>query len=356
MNAPLSPTLSPRGEAARSRNGHRVNTAIAAFLLLVLAAPTLAQQALVVHVPSSPIEGAGRQAAAVEKLAALLSAQVDGLDLEPKLFRRLGDAEAFLDESPEQAVLLITDAAWVPDLVATGFEPAFQLRRGGRDSYRRFLVVPAASSAKTLADLRGASLTVVDTTPSSEAFLRQAIFSGEVNTGQWFSGVATEVDDFAAVNAVLFGTSDAALAAEYNPLLAANLDRELRVIYRSPSLPLPVVSWRSSGVGALDASTRSGLERVMAGLQSSDEGRALLGELGIDAFVRADAGDRARLASLPETAGKTFEISAPSSAAGALRIEPPAPPSSGTLTYRLAIELPRVEVDSQPSGRQQPRQ
>ena len=344
LDTPLTPTLSPRqpeGEGARAqaRSGW-----IFAALLVLLAVPSLAQQSLVVHVPSSPIEGAGRQAAAVEALASLLSAQVEGFDLEPQLFRRLADAQAFLDASPDRAVLLVTDAAWVPDLAARGFAPAFQMRRDGIDSYRRLVVIPADASARSVADLRGGSLTVVDTTPSSDAFLRQAVFSGEIDAAEWFSGVAFEVDDFAAVNAVLFGTSDSALVAEYNPLLASNLGRELKVVYRSPPLPLPVVSWRSEGPGALDPATRSAVERVMAGLGSSAEGRALMAELGIDALAPVGSAGR-QLASLPETADKAFEISAPTGGS-ALRIDPPAPPASGALTYRLAIELPKVDLES----------
>lgn len=325
----------------------------AALLVVLLASlpalvqPAQAQQALVVHIPSSPIEGATRQAAAVTTLASLLSAEVDGLDLEPQLFRRLTDAQAFLDQSRERAVLVLSDAAWVPDLASQGYEPAFQLNRGGSDTYRRLLVVPANSDAQTLADLRGKSLTVVDTTPSSGAFLRQAVFSGELDAADWFSGVSSEVDDFAAVNSVLFGTSDATLAADYNPLLASNLDSELRAVYRSPPLPLPVMSWRVDGDGALDAATRSALERAMSGLGGSADGQALMAELGIDTF--APVGSRGeRLVRLPESADKAFEISAP--AGGALRVEPPAPPSSGTLTYRLAIELPKVDLDSSGDG------
>jgi hypothetical protein len=317
------------------------------FLLLVLLATATtqvqAQQALVVHLPSSPIEGAARQAAAVQSLAGLLSSQVAGLDLEPKLFRRLSDARAFLEQSPERAVLILTDAAWVPDLASAGFTPAFRLRRDGGDTYRRLLIVPAAAAAKTLGDLRGGSLTVVDTTPSGEAFLRQAVFSGEIDVAKWFAQTANEVDDFAAVNAALFGTTDAALAAEYNPLLISNLDRELRVIYRSPPLPLPVVSWRSEGAGSLSTTVRSGIERAMAGLGGSAEGKALLAELGIDGFARVGTGDGGRLASLPAAAEKNFEITAPGGTV--LSIEPPAPPASGSLTYRLAIELPKVNVD-----------
>lgn len=321
--------------------------ALIASLLLVTSVPVLAQQALVAHVPSSPIEGATRQAAAVTSLASLLSAQVDGLDLEPQLFRRLADAEAFLDRSPERAVLVLSDAAWVPDLASSGYAPAFQLNRDGSDTYRRVLVVPSGSDAQTLADLQGKSLTVVDTTPSSDAFLRLAVFSGEIDAVRWFSGVSSEVDDFAAVNSVLFGASDAALAADYNPLLASNLESELRAVYRSPPLPLPVLSWRVDGEGALNAGTRSALERAMAGLADSPDGQALMAELGIDAF--SPVGSRsARLVRLPEAADKAFEISAP--AAGAMRIEPPAPPSSGTLTYRLAIELPKVDLDSLGDG------
>jgi hypothetical protein len=269
---------------------------------------------------------------------------VEGLDLEPKLFRRLADARTFIEQSPEQAVLVLSDAAWAPDLASAGFVPAFRLRRDGKDTYRRLLIVPAGAEAKTLGDLRGSSLTVVDTTPSSDAFLSQAVFSGEVEVSEWFAQTVTEVDDFAAVNAALFGTTDAALAAEYNPLLATNLDRELRVVFRSPPLPLPVVSWRAEGAGTLSATVRSGIEHAMAGLGNTAEGKALLAELGIDGFARVDSGDRGRLASLPAAAEKNFEITVPGG--HVLSIEPPAPPASGSLTYRLAIELPRVNVDS----------
>lgn len=319
-----------------------------ALFALAMAHVAGAQQALVVHVPSSPIEGAARQAAAAETLARLLSAEVDGLDLEAKLFRRLADAEAFLAGSPEQAVLMLTDAAWVPELPSHGLAPAFRLRRDGNDTYRRLLVVPADSGARNLGDLRGKSLTVVETTPLHDSFLDQAVFSGELSASDWFASTGREVDDFAAVNAALFGSTDAALAAEYNPLLAANLDRELRVVYRSPPLSLPVVSWRTSGAGALDAGTRQAIERAFTSLGGSAEGRALLGELGIEAFVAVGSAEAGDLASLPEADDKAYEITAP--AGGVLRIDPPAPPRADALTFRLAIELPKVDVESGDDG------
>ena len=220
---------------------------------LVLAAPAAAQDTFVVHLPSAPVEAAAHLAEAMTDLAAYLSEKVPGSTLEVRLFRRWSDADSYLEGHASSVALLLTEASFLLDRGAgSGFAPTHRLKREGRDTYRRLVVVRAdAEDLGSLADLKGRSLTVVETAGASgPSFLERAVFEGVVAPLEWFGKLESEVDDFSAANKVLYGQTDSALISEHNPLVAGHLGRDLRAVYTSPPLSLPVLAVRE---GAFDA-------------------------------------------------------------------------------------------------------
>src|SRR6185369_10421637 len=91
---------------------------------------------------------------------------------------------------------------------------------------RRVVVVRENSPARSLADLRGKTLTTADSLPDSAI---------EKN----FANVFRTPDDAAAAANALYGKSDAALVSEANPMLA----RGLRVVHTTGAEPMPIIAF-----------------------------------------------------------------------------------------------------------------
>ena len=181
------------------------------------------------------------------KLAESMPAVLGGLPipLQPELFRRADDARAFIATNRERIGIVIANE----EFLSNGFAPRYQFSRDGRRTYRRVVIVPAASSAKTLADLRGKTVSAVE-----------ALGDAGVPV------TAHVIDDLTAAANVLYGRTDAALVSEANPLLADRA-KDLRVIHTTPPLPLPVVAFApmpDRDRTALDSGFRSvtGLSRI----------------------------------------------------------------------------------------------
>lgn len=311
---------------------------------LPAAAAALAQQpvqTMLVHLPSAPVESATRQAEAVTALAKELSRALPGPPLELKIFRRLADAQSFLAENGDTVALALCDAALAADLPA-GLDPSHRFVHRGRPTYRRLAVVrDERRELQKLEDLRGRSLAVVETAGSGEHdFLAWQVFAGALDPKDWFGSLEPAADDFAATASALYGQTDAALVAEYNPLLIKNLDGELRVIYRSPPLSLPVLAVRAA---AFDDARRAALDEALRALAGSS---ALIAALGLDGF-EAVAG-RGELFAVSDLVRKRPELAAPQ--AGAVPVEVPPLPAATDLPFVLAIELPDVEIDPEIFG------
>ncbi len=311
-------------------------------LWLLSAATVSGQQTLLVHLPSAPVESAGRQAEAITALSDYLSRALPDLGLETKIFRRLEDAMAYLADHGDSVALTLSDAALVSDFpAASGLEPYRRFTRQGQPTYRRLIVVRAdREELQKLVDLRGRTLAVVETSAASgAAFLRHRVFENELDPPAWFSEVVPVVDDFAATASVLYQQTDAALVAEYNPLLSQHLGGELKALYESPRLSLPVLSLRSAIFGA---DLRSVLDRVLGGIAEDPQAAPALAELGIDGFDLVT--DRsALLGDVASAPSKAFEIAVP--AAGTMTLAPPPAIAPGQLPWTLAVELPEFEID-----------
>ncbi len=349
---PAASAVKPAGRPFKCSPGIHARVALAlACFLLALALPVSAQQVLLVHLPGAPVEAANRIAVAANTLADYLSQEVPELALEAQLFRRFADAEAFLQGAAgERVVAVLVEASFLLDAGAgTAFEATHRFRREGLGTYRRLVVVKAdTADAERLVDLKGRSLSVVETTGASlEAFLERAVFEGEVAPAGWFGSIERVADDFSATAEVLYGQSDAALVGEHNPLLADHLGADLRSVYTSPPLSLPVVALRR---GALGDAARAAWDAALGGIGGSAAGRPVLAELRFDGF-EAIAGESVASLTTSRVAAKEPEIVLPG--AGAFEPALPAPLDASQLPFDLEIELPDVplpEAESSPGG------
>jgi ABC-type phosphate/phosphonate transport system substrate-binding protein len=307
-------------------------TSVFATILLAQSAAFAQDRTMVVYLPSTPNESATRVAAAVTQLASYLSER-SGMRIEAKAFRRAEDAAAYLASSGGEAALIVADQAFLLDL-PPGFDavPSYRFVRGGRETGRKLVVVRAGDRATSLAGLRGRALAIAGGGGrGSNAYLSRVIFGGELDASQWFSRLSPEPDDFTAATDVMFGRIDAALVSDDNPLVAANLGKELREVYASRPVSLPVVAIR----GSLGDAQRTALEQALAALPRAGDTQTILAGLGIERLQRLPDGNA--LLRLPAAGtNRALEIALPPVA---IDVPRPAPLAPDQVPYFLGVNI-----------------
>ncbi len=208
-------------------------------LLMLAALPAFAERTLVVYLPDAPAESSKRLAESVTDLQQMVSAK-SGVRFELKFFRKAEDCATYLSANAGNVAIVVAPPEFLadtsPDLV-----PILQFSRDGKDSYHRIMIVKTADAAKSLADLHGRSVSKIQTAGARAAELESRV----VLRGEGGFRTVTAPDDLAAAANVVYGGSDAALVSEHNPFAATHLGKDLRVIYTSPAVPLPVVAIRA---------------------------------------------------------------------------------------------------------------
>jgi len=260
--------------------------------------PTSTQQrhTVVIFLPDTPAETEKKLAEAATAIVGSL-AGASSLPLKTELFRRADDARAFIAANRDRIGVIIAN----PEFIPHDFAPRFSFSREGHTTYVRKVIVPARSSAKSLADLRGKTI------------------SGSEALGDDGVGVITRVaDDLTAAANALYGRTDAALVSESNPLLAEHA-RDLRVIHSTSPQPLPVIAF-----APMPAADRAALDDALRVLS-----RQSLAPLQFSGVMRINE---------PRVAAKREIQTLPASALG-LKLDPPI-----ALPLRVSVEVPRVEI------------
>jgi phosphonate transport system substrate-binding protein len=321
-------------------------TARAAVLtvLLGLAAPSATPATMVVYLPSAPVESASRLGETVTELGDYLSRAAPGLALSVRPFKRGEDAAAHLQSQAADVALVFCDSSFLLELPA-GFAvvPLHRLVRGGKEVQRKVVVVPADSGAQSLADLKGKSLSLAGAGGDSR-YLARVVFDGEMSPSGWFGSFVTEPDELASAADVAFGRADAALVSEDNPIVVSRLSaKQLRVVYTSPSVSLPVLAART---GALTAAQQASLESALDALGRRPEEKKILEGLRAEAFARVKEGagryDRAGLLSLPGDERRLPEVV--TVAARDLGLPPIPGPQGGKVPFLAGFTLPELPM------------
>ena len=264
----------------------------------------------VVFLPDAPAENEKKLAETISAFAAQVSSSA-GVVLRPEFFRRADDARAFIAANGERVGLVIASSDFIAQLGRTAnLRSRFQFTRENHRTYRRVVVVAAASNIQTLADLRGRTISVAEG-------LRDI-------SGSDAKVVRTADDATALVNA-LYRTTDAAIVSEANPLLQQHGAR-LRVIHTTNAVPLPVVAF-----APMPERDRTALIETLRGLDHT----RWLAPVHLSGLAALEG----RAAPRPEP--QRIEVLAlPPSALGITFDEKP--PSR--VSYRLALELPKVPL------------
>ena len=252
---------------------------------------------VVIFLPDTPAESEKKLAEGATAIVNSL-ATASSLPLKTELFRRAADARAFISANRELVGVVIANR----EFLTAEFTPRYAFTHEGRTTYRRVVVVPARSKAKSLADLHGKTISGIDA------------------LGDDGVGVTNHVaDDLTALANALYGRTDAALVSESNPLLADH-GRDLRIVHTTSLQQMPVAAF-----GPMPAVERNALDEAFGSLS-----RAALASLQM--------GSALRIGNEPRAAVKR-EIQTPSVAALGLKNEPPI-----ALPLRVSVELPRVEI------------
>jgi phosphonate transport system substrate-binding protein len=163
----------------------------------------------------------------------------------------------------------------------------------GKSEYRALIVVPAASTATKVEDLKGTRFLFVDHESltgfwhtnrqlgDSAAFFSSVRFTGSHDLS--LMACASELSDGAAISSTVYS-----LMCERIP----NLANRIRIIDSSAPFPATPIVVRKS----LPAARREALQAALVGLSSSPDGRKLLQGLGITGFVPAQNDAYAALA------------------------------------------------------------
>jgi tetratricopeptide (TPR) repeat protein len=202
------------------------------------------RRTVVVFLPDVPAENEKKLFETMSSFVSQLSSS-SGVQLSVEFFRRADDAREFIAANRERVGVVISNPEFT-----SGFASQFQFAREGQRTYRRVLIVPSSSAAKSPADLRGRSLSLAEG-------LRDVSGSG--------ANVVQAADDLTAAANALTGKADAALVAESNTVLAQNRAR-FRVIYTSGATPLPVIAFAAMPQADREALTTT--LRSMSGTKS----------------------------------------------------------------------------------------
>jgi tetratricopeptide (TPR) repeat protein len=255
-----------------------------------------AKHTVVVFLPDTPAETEKRLAEAATAIVGNL-ANASSLPLKTQLFRRADDARAFIAANRDSVGVVIAN----PEFIPHGFAARYSFTHDGRTTYERKVVVPVHSKVKSLADLRGKTISAADA------------------LGDDGVSVTTRVaDDLTALANALYGRTDAALVSEWNPLLAEHA-AELRVVHTTVPQPQPVVAF-----APMPASDRAAIGDALRALP-----HATLAPLQFSSVVRIGE---------PRVVAKR-EIQMALAAAFGLKLDPPI-----AVPLRVSVELPRVEI------------
>lgn len=162
-------------------------------------------------------------------------------------------------------------------------------RINGSVTYRSLLIVPVASTAKGLRDLRGKIFAFTDPLSNSgylyplsllrdmkeqpENFFSRTIFT--YSHDRSLAAVAERVADGAAVDSLVYD-----FVAERDPAMTA----QVRIVWRSPEFGIPPVVVP----GGITKARRQWLRGLFLNAHHNEDGRQALEALGIERFVDAD--------------------------------------------------------------------
>jgi phosphonate transport system substrate-binding protein len=147
------------------------------------------------------------------------------------------------------------------------------------NGYRSYIIVKADSPYKSLADLKGKNLALVNASSTSGNLIPRVEVGKEINAKltDYFKSVTYAGSHTAAALAVLQGRADAAAVADVTMDWAVDKKefdgKSFRIIWKSSKLPLDPFAWRKD---LLSAPLREKIEKALLDMQNTPEGKEFL--------------------------------------------------------------------------------
>jgi phosphonate transport system substrate-binding protein len=151
--------------------------------------------------------------------------------------------------------------------------------RKKENGYRSFIIVKSDSPYKTMADLKGKNLALVNATSTSGNLIPRVELGKELKSklGDYFKSVFYAGSHTAAALAVLQGRADAAAVADVTLDWAVDKKefdgKAFRIIWTSSKLPLDPFAWRKD---LLSAPLREKIANALLTLDQTPEGQDFL--------------------------------------------------------------------------------
>lgn len=162
----------------------------------------------------------------------------------------------------------------------------------GERNYHSVIIVRSDTSFARIEDLAGASFAFTDPhSLSGHLYPHWLLLERGHDPGIFFKRTILSYGHDASIRAVMKGIVDAAsvdsLIYEEESSRDPGVVTAVRIIHTSPPLPLcPIVTPSS-----LDLEVRKGLATALIGMKDTEEGRAILGRIGIDGFEEPTSED-----------------------------------------------------------------
>ncbi|MFQ5460127.1 MAG: phosphate/phosphite/phosphonate ABC transporter substrate-binding protein, partial [Anaerolineae bacterium] len=159
----------------------------------------------------------------------------------------------------------------------------------GRLTYRAFVIVPAASAARSLDDLQGMRFAFSDPLSNSGRLYVEYVLRTRGTTPEsFFSETVFTYGHDNSIRAVVDGLVDGATVDSLVYLAMTHRDPDLagdlRVIKRSPEFGIPPVVVHPD----LDPGLKQAVTRALLAMHSTQEGRSALAPLGVERFREPD--------------------------------------------------------------------
>ncbi len=249
------------------------------------ASDTAWRQADTIRLAVAPVYSPGATLAMYRTLADYIGNELDRPAelVQGKTYDEIND----LIRAGEVTLAVVCTNAFLEGQEDFGLEVLVVPEINGETVYRSFLIVPADSSARSLADLRGGTFAFSDPLSNSgrlvpvyylkrmhetpESFFRRTIFTYSHDNS--VRAVAEGLVDAAAVDSLVYDRMDTA--------------GRTRIITR----------WGPYGINPivvhprLDLELKSRLRRILLDLDTTTEGRRILKAVGVDRFLPSDAAD-----------------------------------------------------------------
>ncbi|MBM4425173.1 MAG: phosphate/phosphite/phosphonate ABC transporter substrate-binding protein [Chloroflexi bacterium] len=194
-----------------------------------------------------------------------------------------------LIESGFVDMAFVCTSAYVDGHAKFGMELLAAPQVNGEAVYYSLLIVPASSSAQSMADLRGKVFAFTDPMSNTgRVYPTHLVQQSGRAPEEFFARTFFTYSHDDAIHAVVEGLADGAavdsLVYEFAAARDPSLSEKVRVIHRSPPFGIPPVV-----VGpAVRPQLRAELQTILLGMAGDEHGRRGLQTLGIDKFVTID--------------------------------------------------------------------